>query len=57
MYYKGGLTSSIDLAQVGEAPDVAQTYSEFDASEQVLNFVVPLGSLVSGAHAFTHPCA
>lgn len=40
------LTSSIDLAQVGETPDVTQTHGKADTGQQVLDLVVPLGPVV-----------
>lgn len=40
-------TPSVNLAEVGEAPHVAQTHCEANAGQQVLCLVVPLGSLLS----------
>ncbi len=47
---KQALTSSMALAQVGEAPDVTQTHTESHAGQHVLGFVVPLGSVSSLLH-------
>lgn len=44
--HEGCLTSSIHLAQVGKAPDVAQAHGKPDACQKVLDFVVPLGTLL-----------
>lgn len=40
------LTSSIDLAQVGKTPDVSKSHCEANWCKQVLDLVIPLGSLL-----------
>lgn len=47
------LTSSVDLAQVGKTPDVSEPHSKADTSQQVLDLVVPFGSLLR--ICFGHP--
>lgn len=48
------LTSSMDLAQVGKTPDVSEPHSKADTSQQVLDLVVPFGSLLHSCFAHPH---
>lgn len=50
---KYSLTSSVTLTEVREPPDITKSHTEANAGEQILGFVVPLGS-VSGFLLF-HP--
>ena len=48
------LTTTIDLAQIGETPYIPQSHSRANAGQEILDFVVPFRSLLHPIHSFSH---